>query len=193
MCGQGYKYILYRWFTIMDQLLDCTWDAQIDFKEHCIKHSDYDEYTYLKAAACASQEKCEEYYNLADESAAYYAAQVLLLDKKWWWFHQRFNQNENKKYWLAGNPEDLNDRGVQGLVEDLWLEEYKGKYSTPSASIKPPSPICFVRGETFGGLKNHEQIKSVPFSKSDAYQAYIKSDLEQTNNPLAYWNSIYLS
>ena len=29
------------------------------------------------------------------------------------------NEDENKKHWLAGNPEDLNDRGVQGLVEDL--------------------------------------------------------------------------
>lgn len=95
------------------------------------------------------------------------------------------NEDENKKHWLAGNPEDLNDRGVQGLVEDLQLKEYKGKYSTP-APIKPPSPICFVQGETFSSLKNHKQIKSVPLSKSDAYQAYIKSDPEQTDDPLAY-------
>ena len=33
----------------------------------------------------------------------------------------------------------------------------------------------------------------MPLSKSDAYQAYIKSDPEQTNDPLAYWNSLYLS
>ncbi|PVI00007.1 hypothetical protein DM02DRAFT_709641, partial [Periconia macrospinosa] len=84
----------------MDWLLDCTWDAQIDFKEHRIEYDGHEEYAYLEAAACASWEKCKECYNLADDSAAYYAAQVLLPDKKWWWLHQRFESNENKKYWL---------------------------------------------------------------------------------------------
>lgn len=87
MCGQGHKHMLYRWFTTIDWLLDCTYDAQIDFQELRVKHGDHEEYTYLEAAACASWEKCEEYYKLADNSAAYYAAQVLLPDKKWWWFH----------------------------------------------------------------------------------------------------------
>ena len=127
----------------MDQLLNCTQDAQVDFKEHRIEYSDHDEYTYLKVAACASQEKYKKYYNLADKSAAYYAAQVLLPDKKWWWFYQQFNQNKNKKHQLASNPKNPNNRGIQGLVEDLWLEEYKGKYSTPTP-IKTQSPICFI-------------------------------------------------
>ena len=176
----------------MDWLLDCTWDAQIDFKEHHMQYRDHNEYAYLEAAACASWEKCEEYYKLADDSAAYYAAQVLLPDKKWWWFHQRFDNNKDKKHWLTGNPKDTEDRGIQGLVEDLWLEEYKGKYTTPT-SDKPSSPIIFTSGETFGGLKNHEQLKSIPLSRSDAYQTYIKSDPEQINDHLAYWNSLYLS
>ena len=137
------------------------------------------------------QEKCEEYYKFADDSVAYYTAQVLLPDKKWWWFHQRFDHNENKMNWLSGNPEDPEDHRVQGLVEDLWLEEYKGKYSTP-AVVKLPPPICFVHGETFGGLESHKQIKSVPLSRTDAYQTYIKSNSEEANNPLAYWNSLYL-
>jgi len=77
-------------------------------------------------------------------------------------------------------------------VEELWLEEYKDKYSTPTTAT-PPTPISFVQGETFGGLKNHEQIKSVFRSKLDAYQAYIKSNLKEVTDPLAYWNSLYLS
>src|SRR6266702_5151368 len=118
---------------------------------------------------------------MADDSAAYYAAQVLLPDKKWWWFHQRFDHDENKKHWLTGNPEDPIDRGVQGLVEELWLEKYKDKYSTPTTAILP-TPISFIQGKTFSGLKNHEQIKSVPHSKSDAYQAYIKSNPEEVTD-----------
>jgi len=74
MCGQGHKHTLYRWFTTLDWLLDRTFDAQVDFKEHRAKYEDHEEYAYLEAAACASWEKCEEYYNLADDSAAYYAA-----------------------------------------------------------------------------------------------------------------------
>ena len=31
MCGQGHKHTLYRWFTTLDWLLDCTYDAQVDF------------------------------------------------------------------------------------------------------------------------------------------------------------------
>ncbi len=105
---------------------------------------------------------------MADNSTAYYAAQVLLLDKKWQWFYQQFDQDKNKKHWLTGNPEDPINYGVQGLVEELWLEKYKDKYSTPTTAILP-TPISFIQGKTFSGLKNHEQIKSMPCSKFDAY------------------------
>ena len=74
MCGQGYKYILYCQFIIMDWLLDHTFNIQVDFKEYYTKYEDYEEYTYLKAAAYALQQKCKEYYNLVDNSVAYYIA-----------------------------------------------------------------------------------------------------------------------
>ena len=190
MCGQGHKHTLSRWFTAMNWLLNCIYDAQIDFRDLRIDHGDSEEYTYLEAAACASWEKCEEYYNKADDSAAYYAAQVLLPDKKWWWFHQEFDHDENKKHWVAGDPEDPNDHGIKGLVEDLWLEEYKGKYSTP-ARVKLSPPIRYIPGEQFGGLKEHEQIKAVPICRTDDYQAYIQSNCEEADDPLAFWNGLY--
>jgi len=40
-------------------------------------------------------------------------------------------------------------------VEDLWLEEYKGKYSTPIV-VKLPLPIRFVCGEIFSGLESYK-------------------------------------
>ena len=76
-------------------------------------------------------------------------------------------------------------------MEDLWLEEYKGKYSTP-AGIKPSPPIRYILGEQFGGLKEHKQIKAVPICRTDDYQAYIQSNREDAGDPLAYWNSLYL-
>jgi len=87
--------------------------------------------------------------------------------------------------WLSGNPKDLEDRGIQGLVEDLWLKEYKGKYSTPVV-IKLLPPIHFVHSKTFSGLESHKQIKSVPLSRTNTYQTYIKSDPKEADDPLAY-------
>jgi len=53
-------------------------------------------------------------------------------------------------------------------VEDLWLKEYKGKYSTPIA-VKLPPLIRFICDKTFSSLKSYKQIKLVPFSRTDAY------------------------
>ena len=66
----------------------------------------------MEASAYALWEKCEQYYKYTDDSAAYYTAQVLLPNKKWEWFQQEFEKNENKKYWLCGNPEDPEDCGI---------------------------------------------------------------------------------
>ena len=74
MYGQGHKHTLYYWFTIMDWLLNHTFNAQVNFKEHRAKYKDHKKYTYLKAAAYTLWEKYKEYYNLADNSIAYYTA-----------------------------------------------------------------------------------------------------------------------
>ena len=70
--------------------------------------------------------------------------------------------------WLSGNPKDLEDYGIQGLVEDLQLEEYKGKYSTPVV-VKLLLLIHFIRGKTFSGLESYKQIKLVPLGRTNAY------------------------
>ena len=36
----------------MDWLLDCTFNVQVDFKEHHTEYKDYEEYTYFEATAC---------------------------------------------------------------------------------------------------------------------------------------------
>ena len=82
MCGQGHKHTLSRWFTTMDWLLRCLFNAKEDFKELRELHGSSKEYAYLEASAFSLWEKCEQYYKYADDSAAYYAAQVLLPDKK---------------------------------------------------------------------------------------------------------------
>jgi len=53
-------------------------------------------------------------------------------------------------------------------VEDLWLEEYKGKYSTPVV-VKLPPLIHFIYSEIFSGLESHKQIKLVPLGRTNAY------------------------
>ncbi len=72
--GQGHKYTLYHWFTIIDWFLRYLFDVKEDFKELREKYGDSKEYTYLETSAFASWEKCKQYYKYADKSAAYYAA-----------------------------------------------------------------------------------------------------------------------
>src|SRR5207248_11676842 len=47
----------------------------------------------------------------------------------------------------------------------------------------------------FGSLSEHQRIKTVKPTSSDAYQSYINSDpdIKAVNNPLDYWNSRILS
>ena len=167
MCSQSHKHTLYCWFTIMDQLLGCLFNAKEDFKKLQELHNSSEKYTYLKASAYSLWEKCEQYYKYTDNSAAYYTAQVLLSDKKWAWFQQEFKKNEKKKNWLCSSPKDPKDFGIQGLVEDLWLKKYKGKYA--AAAAQEPSAIKFTLGKTFSGLHSHEQIKVILTTKVNAY------------------------
>ena len=112
MCGQGHKHTLCRWFTTMDWLLGCLFDAKEDFKELRELHGSSEEYAYLEASAFSLWEKCEQYYKYVDDSAAYYTVQVLFPDKKWAWFQQEFEKDEEKKNWLCGSPEDPEDFGI---------------------------------------------------------------------------------
>ena len=98
--------MLYRWFTIINWLLGCLFNAQEDFKELQKEYSNSEEYTYLEALAYTLQEKCKQYYKYTDNSAVYYTIQVLLPNKKQEWFQQEFKKNKNKKYQLYNNPKD---------------------------------------------------------------------------------------
>src|SRR6266568_4523011 len=83
----------------------------------------------------------------------------------------------------------------QGLAYTRLFWGWRPRPSAPGRlpSEKKSPPTQYTPSETFSGLHTHKQIKSTPFSKANIYQAYIKSELEPTPDPLAYWNSLYFS
>ena len=69
------------------------------------------------------------------------------------------------------------------------MEKYKGKYAATAA--QKPFITEFTLGKTFSGLHLHEQIKTAPIIKINAYQIYIWAELKPIPNPLIYWNLQY--
>lgn len=138
------------------------------------------EYRWLASCAECAWNKCEKYYNKADESAAYYASIVLNptlkleLFRQWWYAHPE------KGLWL-----ELCRR----MVKELWLEEYKGQYSKPAAALSDdngPAPQIIdsvVKAKNaFTSLKAHKRLKltnpmEIPRAEFDELEQYLETNL----------------
>ena len=130
LCNEGNHNHLGQWFVTIDFLLSKTWDACCEFEELKKQNPRCQEFVWLETAAKSAWTKCEEYYKRADESAAYYAAEVLQPSRKWSWFNQEWLGNDEKRPWIDT---------VQKAVQQLWEEEYKGKFGAP----RPESTSSF--------------------------------------------------
>ena len=114
-----------------------------------------------------------------------YAAEVLQPSRKWSWLHQQWVDDAQKRLWLDT---------AQKTVQQLWEEEYKGKFGAPQSATplvsRPRHP-----NDEFGSLSEHRRIKAVKPTTSDPYQSYVDRDPEgqATDDPLDYWNSRILS
>lgn len=104
LCSEGNDNTLSEWFYSLDYVLDCADRSKNEFKMLADENPGSEEYKVLQAASAAAWLKIEDYYKKADESAAYYAACVLNPAIKWSWFEQRWSDDENKAFWLEGNP-----------------------------------------------------------------------------------------
>jgi len=78
-------------------------------------------------------------------------------------------------------------------VQELWEEEYKGKYGATPAVIEstarnPPQPKN--PDDRFGGLHRHKQLKPQSQVSSDHYLAFVTTDREDRRvDTLEFWNS----
>jgi hypothetical protein len=125
LCSEGNKDIFGKWFSTLDFIFSRTWDAECEFGNLKEANPDRNEYIWLEAAAHCAWLKGEQYYKRTDESAAYYAAEVLQPNRKWSWFHEHWMDDPEKRPWLDT---------VKSGVQELWKEEYKGKFGNTSTS-----------------------------------------------------------
>jgi hypothetical protein len=181
LCNEGKDDHLGRWFSTMEYIFAKTWDAVVEFRGLKRENPRCSEYVCLEAAANSAWLKCEQYYMRADESAAYYAAEVLQPSRKWNWLRQQWEDDEEKRPWLDA---------AKKAVQELWEQEYKGKFGAPKSATQP---VTRPQGpnEEFGSLSEYRKIKTLKPTTSDPYQAYIDRDPEgdAEDDPLDYWNA----
>ncbi|OBS15714.1 hypothetical protein FPOA_13497 [Fusarium poae] len=144
------------------------------------KHDEFDDYNWLAAAAEVAWQKCEKYYNKADESPAYYAA-----------------ISNDKRAWI---------QAAVGAVKELWVDEYKGKFAygapVPTHVFKSPEP----KEKSFTSVRNHKRLKlrhtdphsSPELPSTDHYNEFITTNVIGLNDneefdPIQYWNERYHS
>ena len=97
--------------------------------------------------------------------------------------------------WLEGDGRHQDN--IKQLVQDLWEEEYKEKYTSiaSSESAKLQKPRQRLQDDTFGGLRKFENIDESDdddISDIDHYTAYCSTNREKID-PLQYWNARYNS
>ncbi|OBS16824.1 hypothetical protein FPOA_12593 [Fusarium poae] len=161
------------------------------------KHDEFDDYNWLAAAAEVAWQKCEKYYNKADESPAYYAAISLNPSLKNQWYYQVWNGSDDKRAWI---------QAAVGAVKELWVDEYKGKFAhgapVPTHVFKSPEP----KEKPFTSVRNHKRLKlrhtdphsSPELPSTDHYNEFITTDVIDLNDdeefdPIQYWNERYHS
>jgi len=142
-------------------------------------------YPWLETAAEGALEKCKKYYKLADESPAYYAAEILQPHRKWHWLHLRWGGKSETEPWITTTKK---------AVQELWEDEYKGKYrkAQPSSELRHQAHSSRL----FDDISQFMELGQVATPAGDQYQNYIERDpAERLSNEevLDYWNSRFLS
>jgi hypothetical protein len=104
------------------QTFEELYDQQLQRRRHANKNNKdgADDYHWLTIAAECAWQKCEQYYNKADESPAYYAGIILNPTLKTQWFRDYWSPSDDKRAWIEPALDS---------VKEFWLEEYKGKFS----------------------------------------------------------------
>lgn len=192
LCSEGNGNTLSDWFFTLDYVLKSTGESENDFQELANENPGSEEYVFLQTGAGAARLKVEDYYRKADDSAAYYAASVLHPGSKWSWFEGHWSDDPARRSWLEGGR-GKRDTGVKGLVQELWEEEYKGKYGAAPAVIEPTArdpPQSKNPDDRFGGLHRHKRLRPQSKVSSDHYRAFITTDPEDEHvDALEFWNS----
>ena len=161
------------------------------------KQSEADEYNWLAAAAEVAWQKCEQYFNKADESPAYYTAISLNPTLKNQWYSQVWNGNDDKRPWI---------QVAADAVREFWIDEYRGKFAGGVATPSHVSKAPVLNEKSFTSIRNHKRLKlrhpepepSLDAPTIDHYNEFISTDIiplkdDEEFNPIQYWNERYHS
>ena len=189
LCSEGNNDHLGHWFCTLDFIFSSTWNALCHFRDLKEENPGCPEYVWLEGAAKSAWKKCEQYYKRADESAAYYAAEILQPSRKWVWLHTQWDNDPEKRPWL---------NVAQKSVEQLWNEEYKGKFNSKDHG-KLTTRLSIVHrprhpNDEFGSLSEHRKIKDAGQSGAsrpagNSYLSFFNCGTEEQDvDPLEFWN-----
>lgn len=135
-----------------------------------------------------------KYFNKADDTAAYYAAVSLNPTLKHEWYNKAWSDHEEKRPWVER---------ASAAVKELWLDEYKGKYSakqpSPSGVLSTATP---QKDKAFTSVRNYKRLKtshqpSRPQANGiDPLDQFMETDIiplseDESFNPIQYWNERY--
>jgi hypothetical protein len=135
-------------------------------------------------------DKCNKYYNMADQTADYYLAIIMNPTLKTAWFQHRWGDHTIKSTWLKNN--------ILPVIRELWLQEYKGK---SSASIPTSTPASIPHSQSpkyYVSCREHKRLRltrspdaSTATSGPDELDEYLSTDILLTTdehyNPIQYW------
>jgi hAT family C-terminal dimerisation region len=170
-----------------------------DAKRHRRRNNqEADDYAWLAAAAEVSWNKCWEYFEKADQTAAYYTAISLDPTLKHEWYKQHWSDDEKKQDWIIS---------ATNAVKELWLEEYKGKYSgnqlgvsngIPISKVGPLKEKSFTSFRSIKRLKVNHQTSDPEPPIVDSLDQFIETDViplgeDEVFDPIQYWNDRYTS
>ena len=155
---------------------------------------DADDFAWLAAAAEVSWRKCEEYFRKVDDTAAYYAAISLNPTLKNEWYKQAWLDHYEKRDWI---------NTAIDAVKGLWLEEYRGRYSSgPRSSLYSTSQIQGEREKAFTSARNHKRLRLKTSHRPeellpvDMHDQYMETDIlplgeDESFDPMRFWNDRY--
>ena len=187
LCTEGNNDHLGRWLPAMEFIYVKVSSFVQEAKELQAEEPGDPKYPWLEAAVEGALAKCKHYYTLADDSPAYYAADILRPHRKWNWLHKRWSGSDTTEPWLA-NAKDA--------VQELWEEEYKGKYRTTHLSPRQRHRRQDSLEPDFSDISLFMELEAVDPTAGDPYQAYIERDPEErlsNEGVLDFWNSRLLS
>lgn len=144
---------------------------------------------WLYLCAEAAWNKANELYKKLDDSPAYYTARVVNPQSKFEWFEQRWGPDRDKRKWLQGMKEVVNDHWR--TYRSRYLSQ--GSHSAHQQSKQPYLGDNDSDDNTCDSLGIEEYLRishnSEPTQIVDAFAEYTSSAPEQQFK-LARWESI---